>query len=203
MGRPIVAVAERVPNLRLRAPATIQTDRLMLRRPLPTDAAGVFARYASDPDVTRFLGWPTHRSIADSQMFLGCCDVEWRETGVGAYLIQSRETGQLLGSTGLRLASPREATTGYLLARDAWGYGFATEGLRAMRDLAFGLGLNRLHGVCHPEHRASWRVMEKCGFTREGILPVYAQFPNLAPGVAADVVCFAASFDTGWQSLEF
>ena len=43
--------------------------------------------------------------------------------------------------------------------------------------------------------------MEKCGFTREGILRGHAQFPNLAPGVAADVVCYASVFDTGWNAL--
>ena len=185
----------------VRAPATIETDRLVLRRPLASDAQAVFARYAGDPAVTRFLGWRTHRSVVDTQMFLACCDGEWQQSGVGPYLIQSREDGELLGSTGLRLASPQQASTGYLLARDAWGQGYATEALRAMRDMALRLGVLRLSAVCHPEHRASWRVMEKCGFTREGILRAHAQFPNLAPGIAADVLCYSSVFDTGWQPL--
>jgi RimJ/RimL family protein N-acetyltransferase len=38
------------------APERIETSRLVLRRPRESDAAGMFARYASDPDVTRFVG---------------------------------------------------------------------------------------------------------------------------------------------------
>jgi ribosomal-protein-alanine N-acetyltransferase len=120
---------------------------------------------------------------------------------VGPYLIQSRDEGDLLGSIALGLESPRQAATGYVLARDAWGHGYATEALSTMRDLASRLGLHRVYAVCHPEHRASWRVMEKCGFRREGILRGRTHFPNLQPGIASDVLCYATVFDTprsGW-----
>ncbi len=178
---------------RVLAPAMIETERLLLRRPLAGDAPAVFARYSGDPAVTRFLGWPTHRSLADARKFLACCEAEWQQRGVGAYLIHSHTDGRLLGSTAIGMESSWQAATGYLLARDAWGQGYATEALRAMRDLAWKLGVHRLYAICHPEHRASWHVMEKCGFRREGIVRGRAQFPNLQPGVAADVLCFATS----------
>jgi ribosomal-protein-alanine N-acetyltransferase len=195
-----VAASRRLP-LVLGAPAAMETSRLLLRRPFASDAPAVFARYASDPAVTRFLGWRTHASLSDTQLFLACCDAEWRQTGVGPYLIQSRDTGALLGSTGLRLASSQQAATGYVLARDAWGQGYATEALHAMRDLALRLGVLRLTAVCHPEHRASWRVMQKCGFIRESTLRGHAQFPNYTPGVASDVLCYSFVFDTEWLPL--
>jgi [ribosomal protein S5]-alanine N-acetyltransferase len=194
------AATRRMP-IGVRAPSAIESKRLLLRRPLPSDAAAVFARYAANPAVTKYLGWRTHRSIADSQMFLACCEAEWKQAGVGPYLLQCRETGEVLGSTALRLTSTQQAGTGYVLAEDAWGKGYATEALRAMRDLALRLGVLRLSAVCHPEHRASSRVMEKCGFSREGILRGHAQFPNLAPGMAADVLCYAFVFETEWQPL--
>jgi RimJ/RimL family protein N-acetyltransferase len=56
-----------------------------------------------------------------------------------------------------------------------------------MRDLASGLQVARLYALCHPEHRASSRVLEKCGFTLECTLPAHAEFPNLNPGVPSDV----------------
>jgi [ribosomal protein S5]-alanine N-acetyltransferase len=195
-----VAVARRVPAV-LVAPAAIETSRLLLRRPLASDAPEVFARYAGDPAVTRFLGWRTHETLPDTQLFMACCDAEWRQGGVGPYLIQSRDSGALLGSTGLRRSSSQQAATGYVLARDAWGQGYATEALHAMRDLALRLGVLRLTAVCHPEHRASWRVMQKCGFTREGTLRKHAQFPNYAPGVASDVLCYSYIFETDWLPL--
>jgi RimJ/RimL family protein N-acetyltransferase len=106
-------------------------------------------------------------------------------------MIESRADGTLLGGTGLGFETRQQASTGYVLAYDAWGFGYATEALGAMRDLGAQLGLERLYALCHPEHRASARVLEKCGFLSEGTLRGYAEFPNLAPGVAADVLCYA------------
>lgn len=169
----------------------IETDRLILRPPRADDARGVFERYASDPRVTRYLGWPTHTSIADTDAFLAFCAAEWQRWPAGPFLIETRDTRTLLGSTGLGFDAPQQAATGYVLAHDAWGRGYATEALGAMRDLGARLGLTRLYALCHPEHRASARVLEKCGFALEGTLHARSAFPNLAPGVAADVLCYA------------
>jgi [ribosomal protein S5]-alanine N-acetyltransferase len=195
MGSAVPAFIRRFPGAAASAPTIIETDRLVLRRPLAGDAATVFARYGSDPAVTRFLGWPTHQSLADARKFLAFCRAEWAQRGVGPYLIHAREDGELLGSVALGMESPRQATVGYLLARDAWGQGYATEALSAIRDLASRIGVHRLYAMCHVDNRASGRVMEKCGFRREGILRGRAQFPNLPPGVAADVLCYAAFFE--------
>lgn len=200
VSRPVTAVRTDMCNS-LRAPGTLETERLVLRRPGAVDAPAVFARYAGDPAVTRYLGWRTHASVAETRLFLDSCDREWRHSGVGPFLIESRESGELLGSASLRLVSSQQAAAGYVLARDAWGRGYATEALHAMRGLALRLGILRLTATCHPEHRASWRVMQKCGFTREGLLRGHAQFPNLAPGVASDVLCYSFVFDTEWQPL--
>ncbi len=46
-----------------RAPERIETERLVLRRPTLGDAQAVFTRYASDPAATRYMSFPTHRSV--------------------------------------------------------------------------------------------------------------------------------------------
>ena len=194
-------VERRVRRAGVRAPATIETERLVLRRPLAEDAPNVFLRYASDPAVTRFLGWRPHTSVEDTKLLLASCDAEWAQFGVGCYLIQSRADGELLGSASLRLVSPQQAATGYVLAQDAWGQGYATEALRTIRGLALRLGVLRLTAICHPEHRASWRVLQKCGFTREGILRGHAQFPNIAPAVASDVLSYSYVFENEWRPV--
>jgi ribosomal-protein-alanine N-acetyltransferase len=102
----------------------------------------------------------------------------------------SREDGTLLGSTGLSFEASDVAQTGYVFAKDAWGRGYATEVLRAMTELATQRGVKRLYALCHPEHRASWHVLEKCGFAREAVLPRHSVFPNLSPD-PADVVSYA------------
>jgi ribosomal-protein-alanine N-acetyltransferase len=179
---------------RVKAPARIETERLLLRRPQRSDAPAVFERYASDPEVTRFLGWAMHRSVADTQAFLAFSDDEWYQWPAGPYLIYSREDGTLLGGSGLGFETATCAVTGYVLSKDAWGRGYASEALRAMVDLAPQVGIQRLYALCHPEHRASWRVLEKGGFAREGILHRHTEFPNLHPGQPCDVLCYARIF---------
>jgi [ribosomal protein S5]-alanine N-acetyltransferase len=175
----------------VRAPESLTTERLVLRRPVPADAPTVFTRYASDPEVTRWLGWARHRAVADTEAFVRWSDEVWARAPAGPYLIESRADGQLLGGTGLDFEAPWRVTTGYVLATDAWGRGVATEATQAMAELADALGVRRLSALCHVDHRASSRVLEKCGFLREGVLRRYLVFPNLDPAEPADVECWA------------
>jgi len=179
----------------MKAPVRIETARLLLVRPDASDAASIFERYASDPEVTRFLAWPRNQSVDDTKAFLRFSEDEWERWPCGPYLIRSRDDGRLLGGTGLGFEAPQHAATGYVLAQDAWGKGYATEALGAITDLARSLGVTRLYALCHPDHRASWRVLEKCGFVRDRTSTRQAEFPNLAPGVQQDVLCYVAHWE--------
>lgn len=53
----------------------IRTNRLLLRRFTENDANDMFNNWASDPEVTKFLRWPTHQSIETSRHILN----EWTE----------------------------------------------------------------------------------------------------------------------------
>jgi ribosomal-protein-alanine N-acetyltransferase len=174
-----------------RAPERLETARLLLRRPRAEDAEAIFARYASDPEVTRFVGFPRHRSLDETRAFLAWSDAVWARWPAGPYLVESRADARLIGSSGLTFETEQRAATGYVLARDAWGRGYASEALAAMVELARACGVVRLYALCHPEHAASRRVLEKCGFALEGVLRRYAELPNLAPGEPADLACYA------------
>ncbi len=56
------------------APDLIETPRLELRRPRARDADAIFSRYSSDPDVTRLVGWPMHRSVDEARGFIAYSD---------------------------------------------------------------------------------------------------------------------------------
>jgi ribosomal-protein-alanine N-acetyltransferase len=174
-----------------RAPETFETARLRLMRPHGSDVPEIFARYASDPDITRYLAWPTHQTLADTEAFVAFSDRLWTERGVGPYLIRAREAHQLVGSTGLDLDGEGRATTGYVIAKDAWGRGYATEALRAMTALAGHLGLSNLSALCHAEHAASRRVLEKCGFGLDETWSGSSAFPNLPAGQSTQTVRYA------------
>jgi ribosomal-protein-alanine N-acetyltransferase len=178
----------------VKAPETIETARLLLHRPRAHDLDEVLSRYASDPEVTRFVGWPRHKSIADTEAFFEFSEAAWNQWPAGPFLVRSRADGSLLGSTGLAFDSGHEASTGYVFAKDEWRKGFASESLRTMVDLARSLGIKRLYAICHIEHQSSVRVLEKCGFHCEGVLPKHIRFPNLPEPAASDVFCYAAIF---------
>jgi [ribosomal protein S5]-alanine N-acetyltransferase len=167
----------------MRAPVLLESDRLRFTRPRTDDAAPVFERYSSDALVTRYLGWPRHQSIADAEAFIAFSDEEWAQAGYGPYLVRLRVTNELLGGTGLHRRGEREAETGYVFARDAWGRGYATETLQTMLLVATQIGIDRIVATCHVDHRVSARVLEKCGFVIAR--PVSDQsFPNLPSATA-------------------
>ncbi len=174
----------------MKGPAFIPTARLVLRKPTAADAQAIFDRYASDPDVTRYMSWPTHRTVEDTRTFLAWSDTDWDKWPAGSYLIFDQASNRLLGGTGLSFESPTHAITGYVLARDAWGQGYASEALASMVELAGLLGVKRLEASVHPHHRASAHVLEKGGFMRERTHEDCLEFPNIHPGVKSGALCY-------------
>ena len=174
-----------------KAPEEFLTSRLLLRRPKGSDAKAILTRYASDPDVTRYLGWPRHGSLKQTRNFIEYSHDQWERWPAGPYLVFLREEGLLIGGTGFSFETSYRAETGYLFAKDSWGKGYATESLEAIITIARTLNVHRLYANCHVDHRASWRVLEKCGFMREGILRKYSEFPNLQPGNPLDVFVYS------------
>ena len=77
----------------MKAPEFFETVRLVLERPRATDLEAIFIRYASDPDVTRFVAWPRHRSFADTKAFFAFSDAEWDRWPAGPYILRSRADG--------------------------------------------------------------------------------------------------------------
>jgi RimJ/RimL family protein N-acetyltransferase len=65
----------------------------------------------------------------------------------------------------------KQAEIGYAINRKFWNQGYMTEAAR--RIIRFGfeeLGMHRIFATCDPENTGSYRVMEKNGMQREGIL---------------------------------
>ena len=111
------------------APETITTERLLLRRPVAADAAAMQHSYAGDAEVTKLLGWPRHLTVDDTVAFISWSDEAW---SVGPASPTSSPIGKKhhrVHRARRRDGAPRG--TGYVLARDAWGHGYATEATRA------------------------------------------------------------------------
>lgn len=157
---------------------------------MAADADAIF-RYASDPDVTRYVSFPRQHAVAETLAFIAFSDAEWVRWPAGPYVIVARADGRLVGGTGFAFEAPDVASTGYVLARDAWGRGIATEALQAIAALAPSLGLARLYALCHPANTPSVRVLEKCGFALEPASERRETFPNLDPDTPVRVLSYA------------
>lgn len=156
--------------------AVLQGPRLNLRQPRSTDADAVYA-YASDARVTRFMAWPRHTRLADSEHFLSLTADGWQKGNYLVWLIED-EHG-VAGAIGVEL-NKVNAGIGYVLARESWGHGYATEALGLVSDALLGDSpVEAIWALCVTENNASRRVLEKSGFEYIRKYADYFACPNL------------------------
>lgn len=93
------------------------------------------------------------------------------------FVVIREADGALIG--GVTLANVRRGivqagTIGYWIGRPFAGQGYMTAALRVLLPTLFGeLNLHRIEAACIPSNRPSARVLEKCGFVREGLARRY------------------------------
>lgn len=173
-----------------RPPATLETARLRLRPPTLDDAEAIFAGYAQDPEVTRYLTWRPHPILDATRGFLRRCIAAWDEGTAFPWVITASDDGRLLGMIELRPDGHR-ADLGYVLARPHWGRGLMTEAVRAVLEWALAEdALHRVWAVCDVDNRRSARVLEKAGMEREGVLRAWLVHPNLG-AAPRDCLCYS------------
>lgn len=174
-----------------RPPTTFATARLSARPPRSDDGPAVFAAYASDPDVTRYLAWQAYERVEPLNAFLHECIAHW-EKGDGhlAWLLTLKGTDRPIGSIGVTFEGGGKAMFGYVLGKKFWGHGFAAEALTHLVDWAMTRPtIFRAWAYCDVENPASVRVMEKAGMQREGVLRRWHSCPTLGPEPRDCVVC--------------
>jgi RimJ/RimL family protein N-acetyltransferase len=143
---------------------TLYTERLLLRG-FTVDDFEPFATIVSDPEVVRYLddGSPISREDCwrGMALFIG----HWHLRGYGWWAVEDRRTGDFLGRIGLY--SPEGwpgIEVGWLLRREAWGCGLATEGATAALEFAFDVvGADHVISLIDARNTRSIRVAEKIG----------------------------------------
>ena len=170
-------------------PEIITTERLVLRRPTLADAAACF-EYASDPEVTRLMDWPRHTGPGEPLKFLHRCHAGWNSGEEYTWSVTVKPADRSIGSISVRIRG-HVAEFGYVLNRNFWRRGYATEAARAVVSLVERVdGVYRLWATCDCENMRSARVLEKVGLSREGTLRRAIVRPNLSP-VPRDAFLFA------------
>ena len=152
---------------------------MILRTPRAEDASAIFEAFASDPEVTRFLRWRPHRTLADAQRAI-TSRLRGLETGEELSWLLSLD-GSVLGIISV-WPGEGEAEIGFALGRRSWGQGLMTEAVHSVVAWAFEpASVARVWAICDVENLASARVLEKAGLEREGLLKAHAIHPNLSP----------------------
>jgi ribosomal-protein-alanine N-acetyltransferase len=173
-----------------RPPTTFATARLAAHPPRPEDAEAVFASYASDPEVTRYLSWPAYTRVPPLAVFLQECAAHWEKgDGPFAWLLSFKGTRTPIGSIGITIENGK-AMFGYVIAKNFWQRGLATEALTYLVDWSMAQpGIYRAWAYCDVENPASVRVMEKAGLVREALLSRWHVCPTLGTEPRDCIVC--------------
>jgi RimJ/RimL family protein N-acetyltransferase len=165
------------------------TTRLLLRKPRAEDARLIFAAYAQDREVTRYLAFQPHRDLKDAEEAVGRFLEGWSSGKSYCWLIFRRDVEELVGAIAAR--EDQGVNLGYLIARPYWRHGFMSEALGAIVEWAFAQpNIFRVWAVCDVDNEASARLLERNGFHQEGILRKWSLHPNVSD-VPRDCYCYA------------
>ena len=149
-----------------------QSQRLGFRKWTAADAAPMAALNA-DPEVMEFF--PSTQTKEQTLAFLKKVDQQFKDYGHSWYAVDTLADGELIGFIGLAWNSHEEldfapcAEIGWRLKKEAWGYGYATEG--ATRCLKYGfeeLNFSEIYSFTATVNKRSEKVMKKIGMKKIG-----------------------------------
>lgn len=152
----------------------LETRRLILRPFVMEDAQAMYNNWASDPEVTRYLTWPTHPSVLTTRLVLKDWLGRYEQKDYYQWAIILKDHGdEPIGSisvVGIQ-DSLGMAHVGYCIGRPWWHQGITSEAFRAViRFLFLKVGCRRIEARHDPRNAHSGAVMRKCGLHYEGTL---------------------------------
>lgn len=160
----------------------LETERLILRRFTLEDAEKMYENWAGDPEVTKFLTWPTHESAEISRQILKEWVAAYDNPEVYQWCIEEKESGEPVGSIAVvsRNEKAQSCEIGYCISRSRWHKGITTEALaEVMRYLFEEVGVLRLESRHDPKNPYSGEVMKNAActtrvleFVQTGTIPV-------------------------------
>ena len=151
----------------------LATERLTLRRFTIEDAESMYYNWASEDEVTRFLTWPTHKSVEDSEMVIDQWIKSYEDKKTYQWAIELNDLEQPIGSiSAVKVDDEIDAVeVGYCIGTKYWNKGYVTEALaEVIRFFMNEVGASRVcarHDVANPN---SGEVMKKAGMDYEGTL---------------------------------
>lgn len=140
----------------------METKRLILRKYEAGDLQDLY-EYLSDPEVVKFEPYKPMTKAETEE------NLAWRIGTDEMIAVELKENHRMIGNVYLGKREFDSLELGYVFNRAYWGKGYAYESASVLVELAFQKGIHRIYAECDPLNMASWKLLEKLGFQREGL----------------------------------
>lgn len=154
----------------------LQTQRLNIRRFHPSDWQDLY-EYLSQEEVVKYEPYDVFTEEQSRQ------EAKNRSENPDFWAVCLKDGGKVIGNVYL---APQDFNTweiGYVFNRNYQKHGYATEAAKALLDYVVReKSARRLVAMCNPKNVASWHLLERLGFRREGHLKENIYFKTDASG---------------------
>jgi ribosomal-protein-alanine N-acetyltransferase len=134
----------------------------------------MYENWANDPEVTKYLTWPTHTNVETSKIVLEDWVKHYGEEDYYQWAIVLKENGDKpIGSIGVVHKNDKIGMVhiGYCIGRKWWHRRITSESLEALiKFFIMDVGMNRVESRHDPHNPNSGKVMMKCGMKFEGTM---------------------------------
>lgn len=141
--------------------------------PLEESDRDWYMALAMDPVMMQFVDDP--RTLAEATEDFDSRAKSWSLDNENWYAmaVVDINTQERLGDVAIKIVDKKalKAEVGFMLRAHAQGKGVGSEAMKLLVEHAFAAyGVNKLVAYCDVQNIGSWKVLEKCGFSREGFL---------------------------------
>ena len=133
----------------------------------------MYRNWAGDPEVTKFLTWPTYTDISQTDCILQYWNEQYAEDTFYQWAIVPKDFGEPIGTISVVKLDENTDTAeiGYCIGQKWWNRGYTSEALKTVMSFLFDeVKINRLEARHDTNNPNSGAVMKKCGMRLEGIL---------------------------------
>jgi RimJ/RimL family protein N-acetyltransferase len=142
----------------------LETERLTLREMVESDFL-LLCKHLQDPDV--MYAYEHAFSDAEVQKGLNMQFKRYKQYGFGIWAVILKESGELIGQCGLSMQPCKDRELleiGYILQKNHWNKGYATEAAIACREYAFDkLNADEVFSIIRDTNIASQNVAKRNG----------------------------------------
>ena len=150
----------------------LETKRLILREITKADADAIFECFSNE-QIMKYYGSEPFQNIEQALDLIELFSKNYLEKKTIRWGIELKESKEFIGTVGYHAWAPkhRKAEIGYEIHPDFWRKGYASEAIKKIAEYGFNeMNLTRIGAIIYLENHASYKLLEKLGFLREGVL---------------------------------